>query len=124
MPNMNGPRFCPHCGVPRAPEAAFCPNCGERLDGQRPARQRRGNRMGTGALLAIVGGAFLFGPFSPSDLGKVSLWQAHDLCSSLFGSILPSSCSTLTLLWVIGIGLLGLGILVVAANLFRPGDPP
>jgi hypothetical protein len=80
--------------------------------------------MGTGALLAIVGGGFLFGPIWPSDLSKISIWQAHDICSSLLGSIAPSGCSTLTLLWAIGLALLGLGVLVVVANLFGSSEPP
>lgn len=118
-------RFCPHCGAPRGDKAAFCATCGERLDAPPSGdRRRRGNHSVSGAVLVLLGGGSLFAPLWPSSLGNISIWQSHDQCSSLLGSLAPGACSTVTLLWAAGLGLLGLGVLVLAANLLRSDDAP
>ena len=94
---------------------AFCPTCGTPFAARRQKRRRRGNFIGSGLLLGVLGGWFLFVPWAPS--GNMSLWQEHDLCASVFGIAAPSDCSTVTLLWAVGLGILGLGAFVVISNL-------
>jgi len=116
--------YCSRCGARREAGRAFCPSCGAPFD--RPvARRRRGRRASTGLLLALLGGAWLFVPFWPSSLGGLSLWQSRDVCSSVLGLFAASECSTITLLWAAGLGLIGLGTVALlgAALGSEPAEP-
>lgn len=115
--------FCPHCGAPRPAEQPFCAACGQRIDSS-SARRRSGNHAGTGLLLALLGGGWLFVPLFPSSLGNISIWQTHESCGGLVGFLAAQGCSTVTLMWAGGLGVLGLGVLVLVAALLRSDDAP
>ena len=117
--------FCPNCGAQRQNDLPICASCGVRLD-ETQRRHRRGNHSLTGFLLVVVGGVWLFVPFWPSSMGKLSIWQSHDACSSLLSVFAPSDCSNITMLWAIGLGAIVLGVITLLGAALRtePPEPP
>jgi len=87
---------------------------------------------GVGFLIAVVGGLIEFWPVIRST-GidglpiSYSIWQEHDLCSTIFGALAASSCSTATILWFLGLLLLGGGVILFlrgALGYSERGDAP
>ena len=87
-----------------------------------------------GGLVLLAAGAWLdFWPLGSTTAGApatVSFWQAHDLCTSGIGELgqvlssnVATSCSTVTVIWLAGIGLILVGALVALSALLRPGVP-
>jgi len=78
-----------------------------------------------GLLLALAGAAWLFVPWSNTSLGRISIWQSHDLCSSFLGAFAPAECSSVTQLWAIGLGAIVIGVLAILTGGRSPaGSPP
>ena len=87
-----------------------------------------------GGLVLLVAGAWLdFWPLGSTTAGApatVSFWQAHDLCASGLGELgqvlssdIATSCTTVTLIWLAGLGLILVGGLVTLSALLRPSAP-
>lgn len=84
-----------------------------------------------GILLAVAGAALDFWPIGSVTSGtppSISFWQAHDLCSSGLGQLgqflsggAASSCSTVTLVWLGGLGLMVIGGMFALSGLFGTG---
>ena len=84
-------------------------------------------------LLLLAGGAWLeFWPIGSSSGGTpaTSFWQAHDLCSSGIGQLgqffisdMASSCTTVTLVWLVGLLVILLGVVVTLSALVRAEEP-
>ena len=87
-----------------------------------------------GGLVLLVAGAWLdFWPVGSTTSGApatVSFWQAHDLCASGLGELgqvlssdIATSCTTVTFIWLAGLGLILVGGLVTLSALFRSSAP-
>lgn len=86
-----------------------------------------------GVVLLVAGAGLDFWPVLSWTSGgppTVSFWQLHDLCTSGLGELgqmlLPdvaTSCTTVTVIWLAGIGLMLAGAFVALSSFFRPSVP-